>query len=681
MVFTGTESGHWRGRPDSHWLSPNADRLREIEQQYLPPGGRPLPKRTTKPLRLQAIKNAIHGSANLVTDGQLDTVFGIAAIPRAPGSQKPTGRPKETGGPPPPMQPPVQPPMQPPVQPPMQPPVQPPVQPPAPPVTRDTNQPRALLHANPVSVQQVLQKAGRSAWIHVSQEALQLTATSAFLRSRQGMVGAVLETRAGLEAAGRFYPHRGRGPIWDNNSCAIDTAIVAAIFMKVGSTAIDMGPTGSPNSVPFIQSEFLRMVRANWNFDAGEDQRKSAIQNRNAFIISLLRDISQARGLKTPLKFGSLLPCTETWIHCASEFRQFNYRQAWLTTCATCGGRAVSREDRTGRLTIDEWQTKNPPPTMQQLLVRQFRGRPRNCPFKCPGRPPNAVRQRIIYGALPPRLVVEPAVDYRNIRQATANDIRFTYQDADGTEHEATYRWLGGIYNNRGLENGRRVARHYRTYWTDHDYPEALGHIKIYDGMVASGSIVGGIPPAGRQAKIPKSWALGTDILFYERVQTPDLNTALEQATNVFTSSWTELNTATGSSSNPPQEPPGEAGPSTDIHQQPPAEAGPSTDTPQQPPDEAGPSMNTPQQPSGEAGPSMNTLQQPSGEAGPSMNTPQQPPAEAGPSSRSRIRKHESSSEEESRKRQHLDPESHPSKVNPTSRPRKTLKAMETSSK
>ena len=662
MAGTGSGRGNWRGRPDKDWSRPTIPQLRVIEAKYRPAELRAPPKSTVKPLLIQAIKGYIDASANPPSDDILDRDFGLQDRPRAPDLPGANGPPEKQAPHAPGKQVPPLPGKQIPLAgkqvPPLagkqvplagkQVPPPPGKQVPPPP----GNHAVALLRAVPVSIQQNLQDLCRSAWANASQDALQLNATTAFQTSRRGRAGANFDTSAGLEAAGRYFPHRGRGPTWKRNSCAVDSSIVAAMFMNVGSTAIDMGPPGSPNSVPNIQRRFLEMVRENWDFIL------DTVDHKNAFISSLLQVTNEGIPIASHKSLGDELAATAIWNACASDFRQFNYGQAWFTNCGVCGGQGRAPvEERTGRVALDSWPSgsANKTPTMQQLLVRQFAGQPRTCTFGCEGRPRNAQRRRIIYGALPPRLVVEAAANYRNIPGATRDDISFTYQDTTGTEHNVTYRWLGGVYNNRGRERGREepVPMHYRTYWTDHDYPDTRGPIKIYDGLVRDGSIIGGIAPASLDAKVPASWADGTDILFYERVHTPDLNAALDQARTVFTSSWTELDSFTGSSSNTqqtglpsPTATPGNAG-------------GPVTP----------------------AGPTSNPSQQPTG-----LDTPTTTPSKtgvAGPSTRSNTLKRgpPGEEEEESRKRQQLDPEADPLNVSPTQRPRETLRTSPKESK
>lgn len=644
-------AGNWRGRPDTDWLRPSATQLKAVEARYRLPGAKAPLKKATKSQVLQAIKAAVDGTANPPSLVQLDTAFGIQDIargnaPRAPPVQTkgnhPRGNPPLHGNPGPPANPSLLPGnnLRPPANPPLPPgsnlppPANP--HPPAnpPPPANSPRPPRGNLpgadttrlsdllrlgHHAPLPVEQALQDAFNSAWASTSHVALQLNATNARQVSRQGMAKPNFDTQAGLLNAGRFYPHRGRGPTWRNNSCALDCCIVAAMFMNVGSTVIDMGSANSHNRVPTLQWEFVRMVNENWDFLAG----RPSWERRNTFLETIISVLNAEAPRGPQLALGNYLAATAIWAHCTSAFQQFTYTESRLRICRICKGSAqLNQPNRHFRVTLANLGTefKGQHPTMQQLLARHFGADSfRVCSFQCKIQPTIAERRRQIHGGLPPRLVVQPAEDYRDIRYATADNITFQYQDENGNQHDVTYRWLGGVYNR---------ASHYRTYWTDGSTLDPGGHVKIYDGMVTEGSIVGGIPAARPHGWVPATWANNTDILFYERVVAPNLEIALGQVTTMLNSSQNLLPTPTGT--------PGSTGASV---------------TP------SGPTSNT-QQP---AGPITPTTTSGTGVAGPSTETTtlkRGPPSEE--------------EEEHPNKRQQLDPELDPSKVSSTQKSKKT---------
>ena len=45
------------------------------------------------------------------------------------------------------------------------------------------------------------------------------------------------------------------------------------------------------------------------------------------------------------------------------------------------------------------------------------------------------------------------------------------------------------------------------------------GYLRVYDGVMLKGAIVGGVGPALPEYKVDAFWAKGTDMLFYERLE------------------------------------------------------------------------------------------------------------------------------------------------------------------
>ncbi|KAL1857295.1 hypothetical protein Plec18170_003414 [Paecilomyces lecythidis] len=119
------------------------------------------------------------------------------------------------------------------------------------------------------------------------------------------------------------------------------------------------------------------------------------------------------------------------------------------------------------------------------------------------------------------------------------------YQDADGRDQKATYRWLGGIYRTTlGSyinEQGQQIdSYHFRVYWTDVERGEAdSNELRMYDGMENLGLIAGNIAPSHRDERVPEKWwrEQSIPLLFYERVLNPDgevLSAAKDAITNMI---------------------------------------------------------------------------------------------------------------------------------------------------
>jgi hypothetical protein len=95
-------------------------------------------------------------------------------------------------------------------------------------------------------------------------------------------------------------------------------------------------------------------------------------------------------------------------------------------------------------------------------------------------------------------------------------DITFDFCDGDGQLQKATYRWLGGIY----YKDYR-----YRVFWTDTKRGETdNGFLKMYDSTMNLGLIIGDIPPAHKDERVPQEWWRNSSVPFlvYERVMDPE---------------------------------------------------------------------------------------------------------------------------------------------------------------
>ena len=316
-----------------------------------------------------------------------------------------------------------------------------------------------------------------------------------------------------IDARGKEYPVRGKGPPWENNSCAFDCCLVAARLLKVGSSKVDFGTSSETiwlQSLDKFHGEFLRALNHDWDASS----RTMNVGKRNEILESyVIAFNSNAKHASERTSLGNYQSAVHLWTFCASMARQFGLKTRRVSWCAACGSRQ-SVTSYTSQTVVDIEGTLEDAEqglSMEQILKRQFGpkvGRDQRKPHKC-GATGSIRRRNEIQGYMPFRLVLTPQQHYRNIRNATADRITFTYLSSVSKEQEVTYRWLGGIYNRN---------HHYRLYWTDTAYQDPSGLIKVYDGMAATGTIIGGVPPDHPDNKIPDSWANGTGLLFYERV-------------------------------------------------------------------------------------------------------------------------------------------------------------------
>ncbi|KAL8729276.1 MAG: hypothetical protein Q9181_005067, partial [Wetmoreana brouardii] len=317
-------------------------------------------------------------------------------------------------------------------------------------------------------------------------------------------------------AGGKEYPYRGQGPIWDENSCHLDCCIVAARILNVGLTAADSGSKSRASWLQSLESvplKFFELVTNDWE----SLDRQTNVDRRHRFWDD---DLPQL--VKGTLNRPHFAPASQVWELCTYQMGQFSFlARESLSSCHHCGAAPVPKSSANhqslsldvARSQIDELkQQLGPRPSIAELIGQELDPSQRRC-GKCralDGR----TRRREILGDLPPRLVLVPGeVTQELLSRSTSDDVRFRYLSASG-EEQATYRWLGGIYHSK---------RHFRLYWIDdaEEYTRSpTSHVKIYDGMCASGAIIGGVAvPAGqRDEKVPRHWSRGPVVLFYERL-------------------------------------------------------------------------------------------------------------------------------------------------------------------
>lgn len=310
-----------------------------------------------------------------------------------------------------------------------------------------------------------------------------------------------------FSTSGKIFPCRGRGPIWKENSCALDCAIVAARLLNLGRTVADKGEKTHEDwsaALRPLVTHFINVVSQPWE---GLDDTESW-DHRQKFLTRFLRDFNGSN--KNPTQFGEFLPVTAVWGLSTSGMMQFSFSFCTRSVCSQCKERTETSLSTFQVITLSEIKNaaKKKRPTMTALLNSFFSGEKRKCE-DCKS-PKTRTRWKAVHGSLPSRLAILPAQSYRDVARATSQSIEIKYVDTKATPNTATYRWLGGIYQSAG---------HYRLYWNDcgpsaENPNKDSGPLMVYDGMKLEGSIVGGLI-----AKVPSKWSKGADILFYERVE------------------------------------------------------------------------------------------------------------------------------------------------------------------
>ncbi|KAJ5379748.1 uncharacterized protein N7496_002176 [Penicillium cataractarum] len=308
------------------------------------------------------------------------------------------------------------------------------------------------------------------------------------------------------------YPYRGRGPVWADGSCAIDTAIVLGMLTMAGCTNIDR-PPGKEETFNEIEKAFIQVTNMNWDaFD-----NKVSIELRHSFYNLLCDNVPD-------IKRDKPVPIWAAWAESTRAFGQFQivYTETPAGPCPQCGYSENHHVQRVGNCIIPPGEDSDKNGVqMSTLIDRAWSTAPVHYGCMNCSAPAGPLRLRHV-SQLPLRLVVN--VNGRNRTLNHTQDQRLQYLDIDGNTQTAHYRWLGGAYYK---------DNHVRVYWTDAERGEFdIGNIRKYDGEDAGGVIIGGIAPYAPDDRVPLDWVSdGLPLAIYERIinPTPDMLHAATQ--------------------------------------------------------------------------------------------------------------------------------------------------------
>ncbi|KAI4164546.1 MAG: hypothetical protein LQ342_001859 [Letrouitia transgressa] len=325
---------------------------------------------------------------------------------------------------------------------------------------------------------------------------------------------------ASLSFGGRVFPLRGRGPVWDKQSCAVDCCIVAGRLLNVGFTIADRGNATRPDWIQTLkheEREYLKCIASDWE-SLGVQASK---QHRNDFWTNGLH-----------LRIGELTHATRIWNTCVQNMGQFCFSEVdAVSECQNCGRPAPPQHIKKQTfvsldLNAHHGESLKQRPgerlSLAMALEQYFGSTSRRC-GACKDREGRTKRVQVI-GKLPSRLTVQPGGQFGKMVVGTTSDkITFSYLSTMG-ESKATYRWLGGIYF---LE----TMKHFRIYWVDDHSGDQNKVLKIYDGLDLLGCMYGRVPPHNGDEEncVPPQWAAGATILFYERMNCDALMKSREE--------------------------------------------------------------------------------------------------------------------------------------------------------
>ncbi|RAL12568.1 uncharacterized protein BO97DRAFT_414337 [Aspergillus homomorphus CBS 101889] len=293
---------------------------------------------------------------------------------------------------------------------------------------------------------------------------------------------------------------RGRGPMWSENSGAIDALIVVAKLLKAGSTKIDQKDQTWRLILDEAELTYIQAA----NFDWGTCNPETAIQ---------LKTQLQAELQKPDKGIGETLEdIRDAWFALTKAFAQFNFHS--LNICTFCSCR--NTEDY-----MDNWVDCAAVPihactdtngvTVQDLVNRWFAKRRTESCLYCEKE--NAVTVEKFFRSIPLRLAVTP--DFKACVCEHTRDICVSYTDTDGVDHRAYYKWIGGIY----LSDGR-----VRVYWLDAERGERdNGKNRVYESRAGPEIMVEPIARVYPHDRVPADWWENKPIpmLFFERILLP----------------------------------------------------------------------------------------------------------------------------------------------------------------
>ncbi|KAJ5779833.1 hypothetical protein N7457_007553 [Penicillium paradoxum] len=299
---------------------------------------------------------------------------------------------------------------------------------------------------------------------------------------------------------GSVFPLRGRGPIWNNMSCATDAVIVAGMLLDVGCTKIDLAHNRAAEFKD-IEKAFVEVTNASWE----TLDEKTSIFVRDEFLQLFIDGQSQ-------LKMGMPIPPWAIWSVVTKSFAQFRYYHVERVTPCRCTSTMPFINSHQGSCILPGYQKGDENGVdLQTLIERCFYQRKS---FRCNNcNDPMGVTGERKIGQLPLRLVM--TFDLKTRIKNHTNNLHFNYIDYEDKPQVAHYRWLGGVYNNE---------YHARLFWTDTKRGERdEGNIMMYDCQLNSGVLVGGIPPFQEDDKVPTEWVnhKAIPLLFFERILNP----------------------------------------------------------------------------------------------------------------------------------------------------------------
>ncbi|CAI7643023.1 unnamed protein product [Penicillium bialowiezense] len=320
---------------------------------------------------------------------------------------------------------------------------------------------------------------------------------------------------------GTSLPLRGRGPVWNADSCATDCVIMVGRLLDVGCTRVDRTNNRSAEFTD-MEKSYIEVTNIPWEIL----DEKASIRARDEFLQKFIDG-------QLHLRMGKPLPPWAVWSQVTKSVSQFRYHHIERVTPCRCENADPFINYHEGSCILPGYRKgDNKGVAVGTLIERCFYDRKSFGCKRC-GDPHGITGERRM-GQLPLRLVM--TFDGKTRLRNHTQNMTFKYTDYDDKRRVAHYRWLGGIYNNE---------EHARVYWTDSNRGEQTGtNVMIYDSQINKGLLLGAVPAFRADDRVPNEWVnyRAIPLLFYERILDPttellaSAHTAVSDMANILQS-------------------------------------------------------------------------------------------------------------------------------------------------
>ena len=344
-----------------------------------------------------------------------------------------------------------------------------------------------------------------------------------------------------------IYDLRGRGPVWNNQSCAWDSLIVAAQLLRIDAVVVK---NRLGDAVRRDRKCFLDLTLTDWSRLTMEE----SVKERDNFIDIYAEEYNQRHD--RIYERGKAQPVGNLWEDITADFSEFSFQRRKVSENCRCSNQrpryGIEKATSAIMLTLDQIKklqevVHGSGPVNLSMVLDEYFGTTTSPCNNC-----NSGNRTVfhgIVGGLPDILAVQLPSERLEFGNLTAT-VDFTYQTVSGdgdspesTSRQATYRWLGGVFV-RDLGNNNT---HFSVFW-DVQREGEEGKFTYYDGMRDGGMISGGhsVPGAPFEDRLPRVWTqMPPPLLFLERVRgSKEQNEAIEKLIANFSKEMIDIGTA-----------------------------------------------------------------------------------------------------------------------------------------